>query len=185
MASPSGVFSLLLVVAGRAVGFVQTHRHVASNGGITRRSSRRATLRFASGCTRLSLGVGPQKRKADLLGSRVLPEQNLSHDPKQVFSGPSSRKACEFISVSPSAGLAALRRSLVTSISAASFRALQRSSCLGGGHERPDSIQGFGGGRHSRRARCHGCSSSPGNLVAQPGAPADVQPSASLRAARG
>ena len=39
--------------------------------------------------------------------------------------------------------------------------------------------------RHSRRARCHGCSSSPGNLVAQPGAPADAQPSASLRAARG
>ena len=34
--------------------------------GPTRRSSRRATLRFAPGRTRLSLGVGPQKRKADI-----------------------------------------------------------------------------------------------------------------------
>ena len=48
---------ILLVVASRAGGFVQTHRHVASNGGITRRSSRRATLRFAPRRTRLSLGV--------------------------------------------------------------------------------------------------------------------------------
>ena len=34
--------------------------------GPTRRCSRRATLRFAPGRTRLSLGVGPQKRKADI-----------------------------------------------------------------------------------------------------------------------
>ena len=55
-----------MVVAGCAVGFGQTHRHVASNGGITRRSSRRATLRFAPGCTRLSLGVMPAGEAASL-----------------------------------------------------------------------------------------------------------------------
>jgi len=133
----------------------------------------------------VNLVVGPQKRKADLLSNRVLSEHNLSHDPKQLSSGPSSRKACGFVNVSPSACLAALRRKLVAKVSAASFQALQHNSRVSGSHETPESIQGFGGRRQSRRARRHEGSSSPGNLVAQPGAAADVQPFASLRAARG
>ena len=47
------------MVAGHAVGFVQTHWHAASYGGITNRSSRPAFRGFATPCSRLNSSVGP------------------------------------------------------------------------------------------------------------------------------
>ena len=66
MASFSGFFSVLLVAAGGAVGFGQTHWHAASYGGITNRSSRPAFRGFATPCRRLNSSVMPAGQAASL-----------------------------------------------------------------------------------------------------------------------